>query len=607
MARNDRILIADDNHSIHDDYRTILCRSQSEVLNEFSAMENDIFGDKDQDKDDKGNMTSEQDYIVDSAYQGLDAIQMVRKAAQEGNPYALIFMDVRMPPGIDGIETISRIWKEFPYIEMVICTAYSDYSWDEIIERLGSNDKLLFLKKPFTSIAVKQMAQSLVAKWNLREQSRRHTEKLEEEVMERTRQLQIMLDDLHSKNAELEEAQADLKDTEEKFNVLTKSSNDAIVLMDNSGEVSFWNPAAESMFGYSTAEAHGRALHSLVVPEAYQEKFREGLQDFQMSGQGNIIGKTLELYACKKDGSEIPVEISVSSLQVREDWYAAGIIRDITDRKKAEEELKRSQETILQQEKMASIGQLAAGVAHEINNPTGFVSSNLNTLNKYVARISEFLELQSKAVEALEDRELAEEVSLQRKKLKIDYINDDMKELIKESLDGADRIKNIVGNLKGFARVEDAETKSININECLDATLNIVWNELKYKCTLHKEYGDLPPTLCYPQQVSQVFVNLLVNAAQAIEKQGEITISTRNNNGTNFITISDTGSGIPEEKLKRIFEPFFTTKEVGKGTGLGLSIAYDIIKKHSGSISVESEPGKGTTFNIELPVAVSQE
>jgi len=270
-------------------------------------------------------------------------------------------------------------------------------------------------------------------------------------------------------------------------------------------------------------------------------------------------------------------------------------------------ESEQAKATIMHQEKMASIGQLAAGVAHEINNPTGFINSNLNSLDKYVGRLTEFIDAQTEAVESLGDNDIVNSLVEKKKKMKIDYICSDIKEVIKESLEGTDRIGNIVNNLKGFARVEDAETKSININECLDATINIVWNELKYKCTLNKEYGDLPPTLCYPQQLSQVFVNLLVNASHAIEKQGEITISTRNNNGTNFISISDTGSGIPEDKVKRIFEPFFTTKEVGKGTGLGLSIAYDIIKKHSGSITVDSEEGNGTTFNIELPVAEEQE
>jgi len=141
-----------------------------------------------------------------------------------------------------------------------------------------------------------------------------------------------------------------------------------------------------------------------------------------------------------------------------------------------------------------------------------------------------------------------------------------------------------------------------DINECIESTLNIVWNELKYKAKVYKEYGELPMTKCFPQQLNQVFMNLLVNAAQAIEKQGEIRIRTWNGDGNIYVSISDTGSGIPEDKINRIFEPFFTTKPVGKGTGLGLSITYDIVKKHNGDIKVESEVGRGTTFTITIPV-----
>ncbi|MEJ2200402.1 MAG: diguanylate cyclase, partial [Desulfuromonadaceae bacterium] len=205
--------------------------------------------------------------------------------------------------------------------------------------RLGSSDKLLFLKKPFTTIAVKQMAQSLVAKWNLGEESRRYTQKLEQEVQERTRQLQRMLDDLHQKNETLLEVQADLRDTEEKFNVLTKSSNDGIVLMDEGGKVSFWNPAARVMFGYASEEAVGKEIHTLIVPEAYREQFKEGLKDFRQTGPEGVIGKTLELYARQKDGTEIPVEISVSALQVKKAWHTATIIRDISERKKMEQDM----------------------------------------------------------------------------------------------------------------------------------------------------------------------------------------------------------------------------------------------------------------------------
>jgi two-component system NtrC family sensor kinase len=268
----------------------------------------------------------------------------------------------------------------------------------------------------------------------------------------------------------------------------------------------------------------------------------------------------------------------------------------------AYKELKATQSTILQHEKMASIGQLAAGIAHEINNPMGFISSNLGTLQKYVERLTEFIRQQSETLTAINNASVLEQLSKTHEKLKISYILKDAKELIKESLEGAERVKKIVQNLKSFSRVDEAEYKYADINECIESTLNIVWNELKYKATVKKEYGDIPPIKCYPQQLNQVFMNLLINAAHAIEKQGEIRIKTWNGKKTINISISDTGCGIPEDNLGRIFEPFFTTKEVGKGTGLGLSISYDIIKKHNGEITVESEVGKGTTFTLSIPV-----
>ncbi len=159
----------------------------------------------------------------------------------------------------------------------------------------------------------------------------------------------------------------------------------------------------------------------------------------------------------------------------------------------------------------------------------------------------------------------------------------------------------IVRGLKSFSRIDEARLQAADINECLEATLNIVWNELKYKAAVTKEYGDIPRTLCNPQQLNQVFMNLLVNAAQAIAKQGEIRIRTSHENNWILVSIADTGCGIAAENLTRIFEPFFTTKEVGKGTGLGLSISYDIIKKHGGDIAVASEPGRGTTFTVKIP------
>ena len=271
---------------------------------------------------------------------------------------------------------------------------------------------------------------------------------------------------------------------------------------------------------------------------------------------------------------------------------------------KAHSELKVKQSQVLQQEKMASIGNLAAGVAHEINNPMGFISSNLNTLGKYHDRLTTFLNSLSSFAE--DGGGSLEEVRGLRASLKIDYILGDLKDLIAESLEGAERVRRIVQDLKSFSRVDEAEFKFADINQCLESTVNMVWNELKYKASVVKEYGDIPAVKCYPQQLNQVFMNLLVNAAQAIEGPGEIKVRSFEEGGAVCVSISDTGCGMPEEHLKRIFEPFFTTKEVGKGTGLGLSIAYDILKKHKGEIRVKSEVGKGTTFTVVVPVAEKQ-
>ena len=266
-------------------------------------------------------------------------------------------------------------------------------------------------------------------------------------------------------------------------------------------------------------------------------------------------------------------------------------------------ELKSTQAQMLQNDKMASIGQLAAGVAHEINNPIGFVTSNLCTLDKYVAKTVDFINAQAERVASHTPPEIVKELTEKRKALKLDYILDDMKNLIRESLEGTGRVQKIVQDLKSFSRVDAADHSFADINACLESTINIVWNEIKYKATLQRDFGDLPQVKCYPQQLNQVFMNLLINAAHAIDKDGNIIVRSRYEDGLIQVAISDTGCGIPENIRTRIFEPFFTTKDVGKGTGLGLSISYDIVKKHGGEIRVASEVDRGTTFTVLVPVA----
>ena len=280
-------------------------------------------------------------------------------------------------------------------------------------------------------------------------------------------------------------------------------------------------------------------------------------------------------------------------------------------------EKKQLEAQLLQSEKMASIGRLAAGVAHEINNPTGFVSSNLKTLSDYIEDIMGLFKEYRKLISNLKKNSdicgPLSEISEQLKRIvdlenevDLEFVLKDIFDLIDESKEGTERIKKIVQDLKDFAHPGQDKPKFADINQNIDSTVNVVWNELKYKADVIKDYGDLPRVQCYPQLLNQVFMNLLINAVQSIEKRGEINIKTRANNGYVEIKISDTGSGIPKENLNRIFDPFFTTKDVGKGTGLGLNVAYNIIKKHHGKIDVNSGVGKGTTFTIKIPVTGDQ-
>lgn len=264
--------------------------------------------------------------------------------------------------------------------------------------------------------------------------------------------------------------------------------------------------------------------------------------------------------------------------------------------------MEEAQNHVLQSEKMAAIGQLAAGVAHEINNPIGFVNSNLGTLKNYVAQLLELIGAYEQCAADLNIR--SERIDEARRSIDIDFLRQDIVALLDESRDGLERVKKIVLDLKDFSRVDTAEWQDADINAGIESTLNVVWNELKYKAEIVKRYGDLPRVRCMPGQLNQVFMNLLVNAAQALGSRGTITISTASNGDTVSIEIADTGCGMSPEVRKRIFEPFFTTKPVGKGTGLGLSLAYDIVvKKHGGSIDVDSTPGAGSLFRLVLPVA----
>ena len=296
--------------------------------------------------------------------------------------------------------------------------------------------------------------------------------------------------------------------------------------------------------------------------------------------------------------------------------------REVNTRRKAEEQLReeqqqlmalnaqlqQAQQQLMQSEKMAAIGQLSAGVAHEINNPTGYVLSNLGTLEKYLKDILSILA----AYEACEtrfdsDAEHLQEILTLKKKLDLDYIKEDVVALLRESNEGMNRVRKIVQDLKEFSHSDSGEWQWADLHANIESTLNVVWNELKYKAEVIKEFGELPQVYCNASQLNQVVMNLLTNAAHAIPERGTITIRTGQQDEQVWIEVSDTGEGIPQDNLTRLFEPFFTTKPVGKGTGLGLSLTFGIVQNHGGRIEVHSEVGQGTTFRIWLPIGNGEE
>ena len=255
-------------------------------------------------------------------------------------------------------------------------------------------------------------------------------------------------------------------------------------------------------------------------------------------------------------------------------------------------EVEATQGQLLQSEKLAAVGQLAAGVAHEINNPVGFVNSNLGTLKTNTHTLLGLVAA-CRAGRAGEREFAAAE---------LDYLRQDLADLIRESQEGLGRVRRIVADLKDFSRIDQAGWQEADLNAGIESTLNVVWHELKYKAEVQRDLAPLPPVRCIAAQINQVVMNLLVNAAQAIEQHGVIAVRTGSAGDEAWIEVEDNGRGMTPEVMAHIFEPFYTTKPVGKGTGLGLSLAYDIVRKHGGRITVRSEPGRGSCFRVDLPV-----
>ena len=401
-------------------------------------------------------------------------------------------------------------------------------------------------------------------------------------------------------------AESALEKSEIKFRTLFASTCEAVMLLNEHGFLDC-NSATLTLFGCGD-QTEFCAKHPSDFSPVQQPS---GKDSFVLSKE--IINKAFELGSYRfewilqrfDNGHIFPVEVMLTAMELEGKPVLLATVRDITERKQYEEkilQLAEAKNQLLQSEKMATIGQLAAGVAHEMNNPIAFVHANLGSLESYVKDILEVTAAYQEAAQA----NLSGNMSSLTAEKNFDYLKSDIFELIAESKEGLSRVKKIVQDLKDFSRVGESEWQFSDLHKGLDSTLNIVWNELKYNCAVVKQYcEDLPQINCIASQLNQVFMNLLVNAGHSIEKAGTITITTRLNpddKATIQVLISDTGVGIPPENLKQIFNPFFTTKPVGKGTGLGLSVTWGIIAKHHGTIEVSSVVGNGTTFTITLPI-----
>lgn len=426
---------------------------------------------------------------------------------------------------------------------------------------------------------------------------------------------------LHEKNQEanrkLEETHHEALQARERLDRILGSLDNVVwSITPDTYETIYLNPAAEKLYGHPVADfiADSNLWFSTVHSD---DRDRVGACMPEIMEKG-VLDIEYRIVRPNNEIRWIHDHVHVIFDEHGKAVSLNGLGTDITLSRQAEIQLKKShdelqaaysklqeaQGQLLQSEKMASIGQLAAGVAHEINNPIGYVYSNLGSLQKYLDELFKVVGAYEKIEPLLAPhQEAMTSIRTMKEKADLEFLKEDVAALMSESCEGITRVKKIVQNLKDFSHAgSDEEWQWVDLHHGLDSTLNIVWNEIKYKADVNKEYGEIPEVECLPSQLNQVFMNLMVNAAHAIEDRGTITIRTGMQDDKVWVEVSDTGKGIAPEHLSKIFDPFFTTKPVGKGTGLGLSVSYSIIQTHHGNIDVISEVGKGTTFRITLPV-----
>jgi signal transduction histidine kinase/CheY-like chemotaxis protein len=570
-APNRRILLVDDLASIHEDFRKILCPPAP--VTDLDADEALLFGET-------GGATTVR-FEMDSAFQGAEALEKVRASLLTDNPYATVFLDMRMPPGWDGVETAEYLWQADPRLQIVFCTAFSDYSWSDVLTRLDARDRLLILKKPFDTIEVYQFANALTTKWQATEQAAFKMSSLEEAVEERTRELE---------------------QSREMFRLMAESTRAIPFTLDvTSGCFLYIGAQGIADSGISESRWKEPGALDVVIPRDTNPEIR---QCFDVCDAGPFEFVTA---LSQPSGRRSEVRWTGTCENGGGGKILRGLMLDITELRRLGRELAAAQ-------KLESVGRLAAGVAHEINTPVQFVSDNVDfvrtSMTDVAAVINAYRNLKD-ATQTSQDVLTAVRIAEDAEKVAdLDYILENAPQALDSSIEGLGRIATIVRSMKEFAHPDESQKSLADLNQAIRSTLIVANSEYKYVADVDTHFGELPPVPCYLGEINQVILNLLVNAAHAISDvvkdtgaRGKLTIRTRLDGDAVEISIGDTGTGIPEAAQSKIFEPFFTTKAVGKGTGQGLAIARSVIvNKHGGTLRFETELGKGTTFTIRLPI-----
>ena len=554
-----RILVIDDNSAIHEDFRKILLKKDVRH-NSLNEMESTIFGLTPQN-------VPQTFFEIDCASQGKEGLALVEQAQAAGRPYALAFVDGRMPPGWDGIETIRHLLQVCPDLQVVLCTAYADYSWDEIRNVLGDSDSLLILKKPFENIEVLQMAHALIRKWDLNRELQRRINNLDNAVRQQTEEkehtwalLETALD--HSPSG-----------------IIIRDARDSSIIWINSAALSFCSET--NLFSMGTKISSEGADWQIL---RYNETryCAEELPILRSIGKGEIIHDE-EMLIRTAQGVDRWISCNAAPVRNSKGVIIAGIFifQDITERKQAESEHERLLAELHQAQKMESIGVLAGGIAHDFNNLIQISTGNIELM----------------LLNHDQDKSLTTHLTT-----------------VAEALG---RASQLTQQLLIFSRKVKIQRREINPNSEVEEVFKIIKRTIPRMISVELLLDDAAWTIVAdPLQFGQVLLNLCSNAAAAMADGGRLVIETSNlvldGSFTNMhpdippglyllMSVSDTGIGMDQNILDHIFEPFFTTKEVGKGTGLGLATVYGIVKEHGGHITCQSKPGQGTTFKIYWP------